>query len=78
MTSKRATKLKSSIRKEMAKANGLEVRSSRGKGDAKLPFQSPQAGVNLRLLKLASRGIPPSMPKLEDLARNVCVSWWLS
>jgi hypothetical protein len=35
MTSKRVSKSKSSICKEMAKAGGLEVRSSRGKGYAK-------------------------------------------
>jgi hypothetical protein len=35
MTSKRASKLKSSVRKEMAKARDLEVHSSRGKGYAK-------------------------------------------
>jgi hypothetical protein len=35
MISKRASKLKSSIRKEMAKARDLEVYSSRGKGYAK-------------------------------------------
>jgi hypothetical protein len=35
MISKRASKLKSSIRKETAKARNLEVYSSRGKGHAK-------------------------------------------
>jgi hypothetical protein len=35
MTHKRASKSKSSGRKEMAKASGLEVHSSRGKGYAK-------------------------------------------
>jgi hypothetical protein len=35
ITSKRASKLKSSIRKEMAKASGLEVHSSHDKGYAK-------------------------------------------
>jgi hypothetical protein len=36
ITSKRASKSKSSVRKEMAKASGLEVHSSRGKGYAKV------------------------------------------
>jgi hypothetical protein len=35
MSSKRASKSKSSIRKEMAKASSLEVHSSRDKGHAK-------------------------------------------
>jgi hypothetical protein len=35
LTSKRASKLKSSIRKEMAKASGLEVRSNHGRGYTK-------------------------------------------
>jgi hypothetical protein len=50
ITSKRALKSKSSVRKEMAKASGLEVHSSRGKGYAKA-----QEGETCRLRPRPSR-----------------------
>jgi hypothetical protein len=41
-------------------------------------FLSPQAGASSHLPKPASRGTSPSMLKPEDLARNFCLSGWLS
>jgi hypothetical protein len=97
MTSKRASKSKSNVRKEMAKARGSKVHSSHDKGYAKAregetcrlrsrltrhrmqpPFLFPQAGANPHLPKPASKGTFPSMPKPEELARDVWLSWRLS
>jgi hypothetical protein len=61
ITSKRASKSKSSIRKEMTKASGLEVHSSRGRG-----YVEVQKGETCRLQSRPSQhgcGFHPSLLK---------------
>jgi hypothetical protein len=66
--------------KGYAKAREEETRQLRSHPSwhrTQLLLLSSQAGASPYLPKPASRGTFPSMLKLEELARNILLGWWL-